>query len=106
MIPINKMKTPFRVAFKVVSKLNLNKVTPKFTLHKIDLGDPCVSDSVDDNLCMGHGKCTRNGPVNNYTCKCDDGYRDKNCQFIDFCNFKNIVSLVSQFVKEIKNFYL
>jgi hypothetical protein len=93
MIPIDKMKTPFRVAFKVVSKLNFNKVTvPKFTLHKIDLGDPCVFDNADDNLCMGRGNCKRNGLINNYKCECRRGYEGKDCQLTDFCNFQQEVS--------------
>jgi hypothetical protein len=95
------MKTPFRVGFKVVSKLNPNKDTaPKFKLHKIDLGDPCVFENTDDNSCMGHGICMRNGPVNNYTCKCDPGYRDKSCQLTDFCNFKQKVRFKSEFAIE------
>jgi hypothetical protein len=82
MILINKMKTPFRVAFKVVSKTN--KVTlPKFTLNKIDLGDPCVFDNADDNLCTGRGNCKRNGSINNYTCECNPGYKGTDCQLTD-----------------------
>jgi len=88
-IPINKMKTPFRVAFKVVSKSN--KVThPKFTLNKIDLGDPCVFDNATYNLCTGRGNCKRNGPINNYTCECKPEYNGANCELTDFCNFKQV----------------
>jgi hypothetical protein len=86
------MKTSFRVALKVDYLLSTKNINPEFRLESIDLGDPCILDNTLKNLCSGKGECRRNGAVNNYTCICNDGYTDKNCQTLDYCSFPHNVS--------------
>jgi hypothetical protein len=85
------MDTYFRIAFVVEYKSEAKEPVAKFTLKQIDLGDPCVFENTTYNNCTGRGECVRIA-VNDYECKCKEGFFLKNCQGIDYCKIEHNVS--------------
>ncbi len=88
------MHTYFRIAFVVEYKSEAKGPVAKFTLKRIDLGDPCVFDDTTYNTCTGKGECIRKA-VNDYECICEPGYILKNCEGIDYCEHIHNVNKIS-----------
>lgn len=103
LIPIIKMSTSFRVAIKVDYVLLTHDSSAEFKLEAIDLGDPCILDDTTYNTCSGRGKCIRNKAVNDYTCDCESGYTDNNCQTVDYCALEHEVRQLYNWFEIINN---
>jgi hypothetical protein len=92
------MDTYFRIGFvveyNVEYKSEAKEPVAKFTLERIDLGDPCVFDNTTYNTCTGYrGECIRKA-VNDYECICDPGFFLKDCEGIDYCELKHNVNKI------------
>lgn len=54
-----------------------------FHLGPLEMGDPCGRDAA--RKCNNRGNCIRLGAINNFECKCTQGYYGKTCQFANYC---------------------
>ena len=92
------MKGAFRIGFYFKRQLKLSLL---LSLKKIDLGDPCIEEMLDNGnvMCGGPDKldtCQRLSAVTGYKCECKSPYTGQHCESIDWCNQQIEVCVISE----------